>query len=58
MVKVKCIKCGNIGFTAAPHFVRCGECGGRHRILPYRRFDFQDTRVENRILAFSTAKRR
>jgi rRNA maturation endonuclease Nob1 len=36
MYKVKCIGCGNIGYTAAPHQVKCSECGGRHRIIKAR----------------------
>lgn len=39
MVKVKCIRCGTIGFTAAPNYVRCAECGGKHRIIPFRKSD-------------------
>jgi len=41
MERVICIKCGNIGYTAAPDQVTCAECGGRHKVLkpkePYSR---------------------
>ncbi|NQT22857.1 MAG: hypothetical protein HQ579_05375 [Candidatus Omnitrophica bacterium] len=34
MEKVKCIKCGSVGYTAASDSVRCYKCGGRHKIIP------------------------
>ena len=56
MVKVKCIKCGTIGFTAAPNYVRCSECGGRHRIIPFRKSELHSPKYDNRILSFYLAK--
>jgi len=33
MEKVKCLKCGSIGYTAAPHSVKCSKCGGEHKVI-------------------------
>lgn len=35
MEKVMCVKCGSIGYTASPETVRCSECGGKHKVIPY-----------------------
>ena len=50
MYKVKCVDCGNIGFTAAPKFVKC-SCGGRHKVIPFTKADLGD-KGENRIASF------
>ncbi len=50
MYKVKCTDCGNIGFTAAPKFVKC-SCGGRHKVIPFSKTDLGG-KVENRIEPF------
>ena len=34
MEKVKCIRCGSVGYTAASDSVRCHKCGGKHKIIP------------------------
>ena len=39
MYKVKCVDCGNIGYTAAPKFVKCSSCGGKHRVIPFSKAD-------------------
>ena len=54
MYKVKCVGCGNIGYTAAPHHVRCSECGGSHRIIEARMVDEPGFHKENAFLAFLT----
>ena len=33
MIKVKCIVCGEIGYTAAPNYLVC-KCGGSFKIIP------------------------
>ena len=33
MEKIKCIKCGSIGYTAAPESVICSSCGGTHEVI-------------------------
>ncbi|MBU0682780.1 MAG: hypothetical protein ABIH85_04555 [Candidatus Omnitrophota bacterium] len=33
MEKIKCEKCGSVGYTASPLFVRCDKCGGRHKVI-------------------------
>ena len=33
MEKVKCVKCGTIGYTASPEMVDCAVCGGKHKIV-------------------------
>ena len=42
MEKVICVKCGSIGFTAAPKYVRCSQCGGRHKIIPFSKDDLKN----------------
>lgn len=37
MKKVICVKCGSIGFTAAPKYVRCSKCGGRHKVIAFKK---------------------
>ena len=54
MYKVKCIGCGNIGYTAAPHQVKCSECGGRHRIIRTRMIEEPGFETENVFLNFLT----
>jgi len=33
MEKVKCTKCGSIGYTASPENVQCSKCGGQHKVI-------------------------
>jgi hypothetical protein len=66
MNKVKCVNCGDIGFTASPRFVKC-PCGGRLKIIPFSKADLP-SKGENRVVSFiqeteqqnitTTAKRR
>lgn len=40
MYKVKCLNCGNVGFTASPRDVKC-ECGGEHKVIPLNKADMK-----------------
>ena len=51
MYKVKCTGCGDIGYTAAPKFVKCSACGGRHKVIPFSKAD-RENKGENRIASF------
>ena len=51
MYKVKCVGCGNIGYTAAPRYVKCSSCGGRHKVIPFNKADLEN-KGENRISSF------
>jgi len=42
MYKVKCLDCGNIGFTASPKDVKC-ECGGAHKVIPFNKADMKSS---------------
>ena len=33
MERVKCTKCGSVGYTASPESVRCLKCGGLHKTI-------------------------
>jgi len=33
MEMVRCLECGNTGYTASPESVRCSKCGGRHEVV-------------------------
>jgi hypothetical protein len=33
MVKVKCIVCGDTGYTASPDYLVC-KCGGKFKVVP------------------------
>ncbi|MFH1996862.1 MAG: hypothetical protein ABIJ27_07735 [Candidatus Omnitrophota bacterium] len=33
MIKVKCKKCGSVGYTASPYTVKCSLCGGPHKVV-------------------------
>ena len=33
MVKVKCIICGDTGYTASPDYLVC-KCGGKFKVVP------------------------
>lgn len=46
MEKVKCTKCGSIGYTASPEHVNCDECGGKHKIIPE---DYGETKPVKRF---------
>ena len=48
--KVKCADCREIGFTAAPKFVKC-SCGGRLKVIPFSKTDLGDN-SKNRIAPF------
>ena len=50
MYKVKCVDCGDIGFTAAPKFVKC-SCGSRLKIIPFAKADLEK-KGENRMASF------
>ena len=52
MEKVKCTDCGEIGFTAAPRFVKC-SCGGALKIIPFCKRDFVDKMEGSGILSFT-----
>ena len=41
MYKVKCEGCGDVGFTAAPRYVKCLSCGGKHRVIPFDKGDLE-----------------
>ena len=41
MYKVKCVGCGDIGYTAAPKFVKCSACGGEHKVIPLNKADMK-----------------
>ena len=50
MYKVKCVDCGDIGFTAAPKYVKC-SCGSRLKVIPFSKADLGD-KGKNRISSF------
>jgi len=41
MEKVKCTRCGAIGYTASPDSVKCHRCGGSHRIIEIDRAGYK-----------------
>ncbi len=51
MYKVKCVDCGDIGYTAAPGYVKCSNCRGRHKVIPFDKADLK-SKGENRIGPF------
>ena len=50
MYKVKCVDCGDIGFTAAPKFVKC-SCGGSLKVMRFSKADLGN-KGKNRIASF------
>ena len=52
MYKVKCVDCGNIGFTAAPKFVKC-LCGGTHKIIPFNKTDLVNKMEGSGVLSLT-----
>lgn len=47
MEKVKCTKCGSVGYTASPESVRCSECGGRHKVIVMTKGNNKPVRPES-----------
>ena len=45
MYKVKCIDCGNVGFTVSPRDVKC-SCGGEHKVIPFTKSDMKSSDSE------------
>ena len=39
MEKIKCTRCGAIGYTASPDSVKCHECGDGRKIIEMDRHD-------------------
>ena len=33
MERVRCVKCGSIGYTASPEAIRCSICGSREEVV-------------------------
>lgn len=33
MEKVRCTRCGSIGYTASPDSARCSKCRGEHKVI-------------------------
>jgi len=44
--KVKCTKCGSIGYTASPGNVRCSKCGGVHKVVAMTRANNKPIKLE------------
>lgn len=44
MEKVKCARCGAIGYTASPDSVKCYKCGDSRKIIEMGR---HDCRIKN-----------
>ena len=46
MEKVKCTKCGSIGYTASPGSVRCSKCGGQHEVVAMKKGNNKPIKLE------------
>jgi hypothetical protein len=47
MEKVKCLKCGSIGYTASPEQVPCYKCGSKYKLIRLSENDPKKIRREN-----------
>ena len=41
MEKVKCTRCGSIGYTASPESVKCQKCGGDHKTIKIDKHNYK-----------------
>ncbi len=49
MEKVRCVKCGSIGYTASPETVKCGICGSSQEVIDMKD---NDLRIHKPVTAY------